>query len=109
MHRHNNKAHKEYVKNEERMRREEELYWENLRKKHEEFEAKFTRNPWNEPFNPIAQTRLFMRRLIIAFAVVSLWKIMFRGPSKKGKSEIVVPKSLSYYLFTEQQIEAYMR
>jgi len=35
------------------MRREEEIYWESLRKKHEEFEAKFTRNPFNEPFNPI--------------------------------------------------------
>ena len=34
---------------------------------------------------------------------------MFSGPSKKGKTELIAPKSLVNYLFTEQQIEAYMR
>ena len=91
------------------MRREEEAYWENLRKKHEEFEAKFTRNPWNEPFNPIQQTRTFMRRFIIAFSIIWMWKFMLSGPSKKGKTEFIAPKELANYLFTEQQIEAYMR
>jgi hypothetical protein len=34
---------------------------------------------------------------------------MFSGKSKQGKPDIIAPKSLANYLFTEEQMEAYIR
>jgi hypothetical protein len=46
---------------------------------------------------------------VIAFSLLWLWKVWFGRKSEKGKNEFIAPKSLANYLFTENQMEAYIR